>query len=159
MNTEDIKQVITEVLERLCVPHDSIEVRNDYGRTVYAIYTPDARFLIGLRGEALDSLSFLVRRIAVRRCANEQELEPFGIDVNNYLAKKSKAITDQAQEAARRVRMFQHDVELPPMNAYERMIVHHHLSEVPDIATESTGEGKYRHVVIRLRAKDNTANH
>jgi spoIIIJ-associated protein len=50
---------------------------------------------------------------------------------------------------AERARSFRYDVELSPMSAYERLIVHSALSSEPHVKTESQGEGRGRRVVIK----------
>ncbi len=37
------------------------------------------------------------------------------------------------------------------MSAYERLVVHELFSEDPDIKTESQGEGKFRHIVLKCK--------
>jgi spoIIIJ-associated protein len=53
---------------------------------------------------------------------------------------------------AERARSFQYDVELSPMSAYERLIVHTTLQNAPNVKTESLGEGRNRRVVIKYAA-------
>ena len=50
---------------------------------------------------------------------------------------------------AERARAFQYDVELTPMSAYERLIIHMTLADAPNVKTESLGEGRNRRVVIK----------
>jgi predicted RNA-binding protein Jag len=50
---------------------------------------------------------------------------------------------------AERARYFKSSIEMDPMSSYERMIVHAEFTETPDIATESAGFGKDRHVVLK----------
>ena len=50
---------------------------------------------------------------------------------------------------AERARYFKSSIEVEPMAPHERRIVHEFLSEMADITTESQGEGKNRHVVIK----------
>jgi len=50
--------------------------------------------------------------------------------------------------AARKSLAEKKEISLPPMNAYERRLVHVELSSRPDIKTESAGEGGERHIVI-----------
>ena len=52
---------------------------------------------------------------------------------------------------AERVRFFKSPVELEPMNAYERRIVHDFVSKHGDINSESTGVGKSRRVVLSYK--------
>ena len=54
-----------------------------------------------------------------------------------------------ARMHAQRVRYFKKEVEMRPMNAYDRRIVHSVLQEYPDISTQSTGEGPDRRVVVK----------
>jgi spoIIIJ-associated protein len=53
---------------------------------------------------------------------------------------------------AERARSLQYDVELSPMSAYERLIVHTTLQDAPNVKTESQGEGRNRRVVIKYSA-------
>jgi spoIIIJ-associated protein len=53
---------------------------------------------------------------------------------------------------AQRARLFKHDVEMSPMNPYERLVVHELFAEDPEIVTESAGEGKFRHIVLKYRS-------
>ena len=52
---------------------------------------------------------------------------------------------------AERARFFKKDIEMSPMTAYERMIVHSSFSDFPDIETESFGGGRDRFVVIKYK--------
>ena len=50
---------------------------------------------------------------------------------------------------AERARYFKSSVEVDPMPAFERRIVHEFLSNATDLKTESTGFGHTRRVVIK----------
>jgi len=50
---------------------------------------------------------------------------------------------------AERARYFKSSVEVDPMPAFERRIVHEFLSDAIDLKTESTGFGAKRRVVIK----------
>ena len=73
----------------------------------------------------------------------------FTIDVNNYQEKKNEDIKNKATMMAERARFFKNNVEMIPMNPYERMIVHSLFTASEDIETESTGKGRERRVVIK----------
>lgn len=72
------------------------------------------------------------------------------IDVNNYRRERENIITELAKAAARKAIINKTSVELPPMNAYERRLVHMELASRPDVITESIGEGPERHVVVKV---------
>ena len=71
------------------------------------------------------------------------------IDINNYRKDREDLIIKLAKAAAKKSSVTKQEVSLPAMNAYERRIIHSELSLHPDLKTESSGEGKQRHVVIK----------
>jgi len=71
------------------------------------------------------------------------------VDVNNYRKEREDIIVELAKAAARKVKTTKEDVQLPAMNAYERRLIHTELSTRPDVKSESFGEGKERHVVVK----------
>ena len=70
-------------------------------------------------------------------------------DVNNYRQERENLIAELAKAVAKKVLATGESVSLPTMNSYERRLVHVTLSIHPDVVTESTGEKKDRHVVIK----------
>lgn len=85
----------------------------------------------------------------IRLIAQKNNLEPVFIDVNNYRKKRKDLIVELSKAAARKTLAEKKEISLPPMNAYERRIVHLELSSRPDIKTESVGEGRERYIVIK----------
>ncbi|MDP2705600.1 MAG: R3H domain-containing nucleic acid-binding protein [bacterium] len=71
------------------------------------------------------------------------------VDLNNYRKERERLIVELAKAAAHKALMTKEMVELPPMNAYERRLVHMEISANPSLVTESLGEHKDRRVVIR----------
>lgn len=71
------------------------------------------------------------------------------VDINNYRKEREKIILEIAKAAAQKASVLKQEVRLPPMNAYERRLIHTELSMRPDVKTESVGEGKERAVVVR----------
>lgn len=76
--------------------------------------------------------------------------EPIILDVNNYRREREHLIVELAKAAAHKVAMNKAAVELPPMNAYERRLIHTEIAHKPDLKTESIGEGMERRVVVKL---------
>ncbi|PIR98594.1 MAG: hypothetical protein COT88_00625 [Candidatus Colwellbacteria bacterium CG10_big_fil_rev_8_21_14_0_10_41_28] len=70
-------------------------------------------------------------------------------DVNNYKRDREAIILKLARTAAKKAAVTKERVPLPPMNSYERMIIHNELSLRPDVETGSEGEAKERHVVVK----------
>ena len=71
-------------------------------------------------------------------------------DINNYRHERENLITELARAAAKKVLATGEDLPLPIMNAYERRLVHVALAIHPEVKTESIGESRDRHVIIKL---------
>jgi spoIIIJ-associated protein len=112
----------------------------------YKVITPDSAILIGEHGDRLLALNHVVKRIVER---TYPEIGSFMIDINDYQKRRIDDIRAKAHMLAERARYFKSAVEMDPMSSYERMIVHAEFTEVDDIQTESTGQGRERRVTIR----------
>ncbi|MDD4930783.1 MAG: hypothetical protein PHG66_01340 [Candidatus Colwellbacteria bacterium] len=82
--------------------------------------------------------------------AKKYDEGPITVDVNNYHKEREKLVIELAKAGAKKTVMTQTDVVLPPMNSFERHLVHEELSVRPDVKTESIGEGAARRVVIKF---------
>ena len=71
------------------------------------------------------------------------------VDLNYYRRERERLIAELARAAAHKAMVTKSEVELPPMNAYERRLVHLEITSHPELKTESIGLGKERHIIIR----------
>jgi len=149
MNTEQIKVIIIECLEKLTLEFESVALEEDDIHPVFVIQTTDSKKLIGNRGENLRAFNYIVKRIVERRLTIERP--SFLIDVNGYQQQRNNEIRKTAGILIERVRTFKTSTEMEPMNAYERMIVHSLVADDPEIETESFGEGRVKRLVIRYK--------
>ncbi|QQG42698.1 MAG: hypothetical protein HYW15_00520 [Candidatus Giovannonibacteria bacterium] len=143
---EFVDGTIRAVLEKMGFSF-SLEFQEGGEDSWFLIKAPEAPLLIGDGGKHLAAFSFLVKRIFEQKFPEGKP--QFLIDINDYNKKRIEEIKDAARLHAQRVRYFKKEVEMRPMNAYDRRIVHSVLQEYPDIATESTGQGPERRVVIK----------
>lgn len=143
-----IISTIRECLGKLGMQPDDVVLSESGGNTVFTIKTKDPSILIGTNGEVLSALNHLVKKMLEGVVPRE---EHYIIDVNGFQSKKVKSLEDQARTVAERARTFRYDIEMSPMSAYERMIVHSTLKSIPNIETESEGEGPLRHIVVRYK--------
>lgn len=90
-------------------------------------------------------LDRIVRLIA-RKTGEERMVV---VDVNNYRREREGLILELARAAARKATTTKQEVALPIMNAYERRLIHLELASHPDIKTESAGDRRDRHIVVR----------
>jgi spoIIIJ-associated protein len=149
MDKEKIVSRIRELVEKLKVSVDEIKITEAAGHTLFTIKTKDSGVLIGSGGETLHSLNHIVKKMFEHE-ASEESFR-FVVDVNGYHLKHIKMLEAQATMLSERARTFKYDIEMSPMSPYDRLIVHSALTDVPDIETESQGEGRLRHIVIRYK--------
>ena len=105
----------------------------------------DLGILIGRRGQTLACLQYMVRLIV----GNQMQTRlPIIVDVEGYKWHRCESLRALAWRMAEQVKVRGVPFTLEPMSAFERRVVHLALSNHPDVATESTGEGEARRVVI-----------
>jgi len=80
----------------------------------------------------------------------EKERTRVFFDIQGERQKREEKLRELAQAAARKVRREKKDLELPPMNSFERRIIHFEISLFPDLTSGSVGDGPERRVVIKL---------
>lgn len=150
MGHSGVQNLIESFLKNLGVSYSRIDVAHENAHTMFVVRTNESGLLIGQNGENLRALNTVVRRMAERKFG-EAAAGGFMLDINGYYTRKVREIKQQAKVLADRARLFKSEVEMSPMNSYERMIVHALFADDPEIATESRGEGRLRHVVIRYK--------
>lgn len=149
MENAQIKEIVEGILTKMSVDIESIEEQDNGFNTTFQVHTPDAAMLIGNRGETLEALSYIIRRMVQQELEGTEQKAVFIVDVNNYQTKKLDEFRKSIKTSADRVRLFKEPVELSPMTSYERMIVHATFTDDDDIKTESEGDGKFRHIVLK----------
>lgn len=106
--------------------------------------------LIGKEGKTLNAIQVILRQAIKQEAGISLKVS---VDVGNYKLKKMKNIEREVKQIAKEVEQSKLDATLDPMNSYERRLVHNIINEYPNLETESFGEGKDRHVVIRYVEK------
>ena len=106
--------------------------------------------LIGRKGDTLNSLQHLIGRIVSRKMGGYQRLT---LDVGGYLKNRQEILRQKAVKAAERARRSNREVQMEPMKASERRIVHVALTDEEGISTYTTGNGDMRKVCIAPAGK------
>lgn len=101
--------------------------------------------LIGRRGQTIDAVQHLAQRIVFRGGESRPRVV---IDADGYRARRMRALHEDADEAAEEALQTGGAVELAPMTAAERRVVHEHLRDREDVRTHSEGEEPERYLVI-----------
>jgi len=98
------------------------------------VETDEPGRLIGRQGQTLADLQYLTNRLSFQQNPGTPKVM---VDVGGYRAQAREALIKKAREAAEKVRRWGDVVELEPMNAFDRRIVHQALKDDPDVETHS----------------------
>jgi spoIIIJ-associated protein len=112
----------------------TVEEQNIDDGILLDVKTEDAGRLIGRQGQTLTDLQYITNRLLFQQ---DPEAPKAMVDVGGYRAQARDALVKRAQEAAEKVRRWGDPVELEPMNAFDRRVVHQTLKDDPDIETHS----------------------
>lgn len=129
----------------------ALQEQDDEGPPLVALNVtgPDLGMLIGRRGEHLSQVQYLTNLLINRRL---DEWVRVSLDVEDYKRRREDSLVGLAERVARQVERSGRAIQLEPMPAYERRVIHVALSHEPGVVTESSGEGEQRRVVIQPRA-------
>jgi len=114
------------------------------------VKTEDSGRLIGRQGQTLSDLQYLTNRLLFQQDPSAPKVM---VDVSGYRAEAREALVKKAKEAAEKVRRWGDVVELEPLNAFDRRIVHQALKDDPGIETHSVEVEGTEKKVILLRPK------
>lgn len=143
---ERASEFLLGVLERMGVTAD-IEVSDDNDRIVLEVQTADTELVIGRRGVVVDALQHMVNKVVYRERGGEKG-RPLIVDAGGYRAKHVEWLQSLAKRMAEKAIDTRQIVELSPMSAYDRRVVHMALADLPGVSTRSEGEGDDRHLCI-----------
>ena len=114
------------------------------------VKTEDSGRLIGRQGQTLSDLQYITNRFLFQQ---DQTAPKAMVDVAGYRAQARAALVKKAMEAAEKVRRWGDVVELEPLSAFDRRIVHQALKDDPNVETHSVEvEGTDRKAIL-LRPK------
>ena len=156
MQTAQIEQILKDFFKGTGIHQGEVVFSyDDENKTIWcSLSTPDGRLLTGKNGETLSALNHLARKIVEKASGIDAETAKDAawniiVDVNGYQKKRVDSVKAVAHMMAERARFFKSSIEIDPMPPFERRIIHEFLSHMPDLKTESTGEGMKRRVVIK----------
>ena len=104
----------------------------------------DLGLLIGKHGQTIDAIQYLANAV-IRAAGGEHEVV---VDAAGYRARRAATLEAVAKRSARRAAATGNRVELDPMTAVERKIVHEALKDDPEVETQSEGTEPNRYVVV-----------
>ncbi|MCU0770685.1 MAG: KH domain-containing protein [Verrucomicrobia bacterium] len=114
------------------------------------VKTADSGRLIGRQGQTLSDLQYVLNRLLFQQ---DKEAPKAMVDVAGYRAQAREALVKKAQDAALKVHRWGDVVELEPMSAFDRRIIHQALKDDPGIETQSVPVEGTEKKAILLRPK------
>ena len=143
------KPTLEKLLELLGFPATIEEHTIDDG-ILLDVKSDDSGRLTGRQGQTLSDLQYITNRLLFQQDQNAPKVM---VDVSGYRAQAREALVKKAKDAAEKVRRWGDVVELEPLSAFDRRIIHHALKDDPDIETQSVeGEGTDKKAML-LRPK------
>ncbi len=145
----DSKAILQKLLDLLGFNATVEEHHMDDG-VLLDVKTEDSGRLIGRQGQTLGDLQYITNRLLFQQDASAPKIM---VDVSGYRAQAREALVKKAKEAAEKVRRWGDVVELEPLNAFDRRIIHQALKDDPNIETHSVEvEGTDKKAIL-LRPK------
>lgn len=140
------KKYLEDILSFFGLNTDIYATRGD--EDVIELHVPSTHlngFLIGQRGDTLRSIQFMVSS-ALRN--NDYEYSRVHIDVADYKKQRAERLSERAEFWVKKVKETGEPMELKPMSAADRRTVHK-LANDEGLETESVGEGRDRHIILK----------
>lgn len=139
------KEILAKILELLGFSVTVDEHPLEDG-LLLEVKTDDSGRLIGRQGQTLSDLQYITNRLLFQ---HDQSSPKVMVDVGGYRAQAREALVKKAKEAAEKVRRWGDVVELEPLSAFDRRIVHNAIRDDPDIETHSVEvEGTEKKVIL-----------
>jgi spoIIIJ-associated protein len=139
------KETLERILETLGFTATIEEHKLEEG-LLLEIKTDDAGRLIGRQGQTLSDLQYITNRLLFQQDATAPKIM---VDVGGYRTQAREALVKKAKNAAEKVRRWGDSVELEPMTAFDRRVVHQALKDDPDVETHSVEvEGSEKKAIL-----------
>ena len=123
-----------------------LDVREDDASVTATVSAADVALLIGRHGQTIDAIQYLLNAITHRTYGDERK--DVVVDAAGYRERRRATLESLAVRAAEQVLTSGERVELEPMTAVERKIVHLKLKEIDGVETTSEGTEPNRYVIV-----------
>jgi spoIIIJ-associated protein len=141
---ERVRALVARVVHELGL-RATVDIEESEDEIRATVNGDDLGLLIGKHGSTIDAVQHLAFRAAFR---GRQGRKQVTIDAAGYRDRRETALHRMADRAAAEALRYDRAVELEPMRAPERKIVHTYLSERTDVETHSEGDEPDRRLVI-----------
>ena len=147
---ERLRAVITRVVQALGL-RATVDVHETPDEIRATVNGDDLGLLIGKHGATIDALQHLGMRAALR---GREERKQVVVDAAGYRERREAALHRAADRAVADAISSCRSVELEPMRALERKVVHMYLRDRTDVETHSEGDEPDRRLVVTPVRRD-----
>ena len=134
---ERVRELVEGVLDELDLDGE-VEIEEDDDRIAVTVEgEDDYGLLIGKRGQTIDALQLLCYQAAFRGLRERKRVV---VDAAGYRERRRETLEGRADRAAEQALSSNHVVEMDPMSAQERRVVHERLKERAGVETYSEGD-------------------
>jgi spoIIIJ-associated protein len=142
--SERVRGIVARVVHALGL-HATVDIDEGADEIRATVNGDDLGLLIGKHGATIDAIQHIAFRAAFR---GEEVCKQVVVDAAGYRERREGALHRMADRAAAEALQYGRPVELEPMRATERKIVHTYLSERSDVETHSEGDEPDRRLVV-----------
>jgi spoIIIJ-associated protein len=146
-----LQELLEQVVDSMGLDVD-VRIEQSEGVLTGSIEGEDVGLFIGRRGQTIDAVQHLAQRIVFRGPPTPPTRGPSEvrvvIDADGYRERRAETLRSAALDAAEESLRSGHAVELDPMPASERRIVHEYLRERGGVQTHSEGDEPERYLVV-----------
>ena len=142
--SERVRGIVARVVHALGL-HATVDIDESADEIRATVNGDDLGLLIGKHGATIDAIQHIAFRAAFR---GEEDRKQVVVDAAGYRERREGALHRMADRAAAEALQYGRPVELEPMRATERKIVHTYLSERSDVETHSEGDEPDRRLVV-----------
>jgi spoIIIJ-associated protein len=141
---EVLEDLLAEIADGLDLDVE-IEIEEGDGLLKGSLRGDDVGLFIGRRGQTIDAVQHLAQRIVFHEGPSDVRIV---IDADGYRERRAETLRAGADDAAEEALRTGRPVEMEPMPASERRVVHEHLRDRGDVETHSEGEEPERRLVV-----------
>jgi spoIIIJ-associated protein len=142
----EARELVSRIVDGIGVTAQ-IDVDEGEETIIVSCSGPDLGMLIGRHGQTIDAIQYLANAAMYR--GHSDERKEVVVDAAGYRARRRASLEALAVRSAERALAQREPVELEPMTAVERKVVHLRLKELDGVETTSEGTEPNRFVVVR----------
>lgn len=142
---QEVEQFIKDIIHNMDIDVDVTTTVDDNHITL-DLSGEKIALLIGKRGQTLNALQYLAHLVVNKESKSHYTIT---LDAEGYRGRRKETLETLAVRMAERAKRLNKPVELEPMPAYERKIIHNALQAHGEVSTYSDGTEPHRHIVIK----------